>query len=64
MYRTNTLRDNEGCFVSENPEPKVKFFNWLQDVEEKAGMTVDSRHAARLFNAGTSVMDAVVELCK
>lgn len=42
----------------------MTFYEWLTAVEEKAGQVVDSQRAARLFNTGTSVMDAVVELCK
>lgn len=42
----------------------MSFYEWLRAVEEKAGQVVDSARAARLFHTGTSVMDAVVELCK
>lgn len=44
------------------PVQALGFCEWLMQVEEHLGFLVQSNQAARLYNAGVAVMDAVVKL--
>ena len=48
------------------PDPKPRqalgFAEWLMRVEDQLGFVTHSRHAARLYNQGVAVMDAVLQL--
>lgn len=59
FYGGASPHDTRGFALSNRPDP---FYDWLRSVEEQLGRTVPSAEAARMFNAGVAVMDAVVRL--
>lgn len=59
LYSSRAAHDTRGFELSTQSGP---FLDWLRSVEEQLGRTVPSATAARLFNSGVAVMDAVVRL--